>query len=621
MVVGNNQPSVIKKNDLFFIISLLTLITFIVLFISRNLDDNRLTSWQWTFESVNAANIFLAVSAVIPLSFILSKISIPAGYYGALLFILSFSVEMIFWREPEVIIDSSRYFTQAKYLEVYGIRFFMDEWGRAVNAWTDMPLIPFLYGLIFKFLGEIRVYIQIFTTILFSTTVVITYMIGKALWDEDTGFTGGMLLIGMPYLLTQPPLMLVDVPTMFFFMLSVLTFHRGLNNGGIWLGLSSLAIVLTFFSKYSAWLMLSVLVVIFLVYLKIVCSPSPSPPPLKGVGTKDNLPLIRRKKTGGDTSLFIGEITSVPLPLREGLGEGRRIILFRGMLIMSLAALVTGMVFFYKYDVFSEQMRLLMTFQKPGLKRWSEGFLSTFFFQIHPFITLSAVYSGYVAFKKRDWKYAIIASLVLLVIIMQIKRIRYIIMVFPMVALMASYGLQRINDREVRRFCVLCIIISSLVIAIFAYLPFMQKMSVVNLKDAGEFLNSMEESYAEVFTVTPVDPVANIIVSVPVLDLFTSKTIIHNNDAAPVYPSAEKIDKSPLRFTWEYSIPSYYLNKTSSKEDPAVVVISGDIPKELPGNIVSRLEGYQLTKEFNKYEGIFSLRTGVQIYQKKKDDR
>ena len=63
-------------------------------------------------------------------------------------------------------------------------------------AWTDMPLVPFLYGLIFKFFGESRLYIQIFTTFFFSMTVVLTYMIGKTLWDEDTGLYGGMLLLG-----------------------------------------------------------------------------------------------------------------------------------------------------------------------------------------------------------------------------------------------------------------------------------------------------------------------------------------------------------------------------------------------------------------------------------------
>ena len=95
---------------------------------------------------------------------------------------------MPFWKVPEVIVDASRYFTQAKHLDVYGIGYFLREWGRDINIWTDMPLIPFLYGLIFKLFGESRIYIQAFTTLLFSLTVVLTYNIGKTLWDETVGF-------------------------------------------------------------------------------------------------------------------------------------------------------------------------------------------------------------------------------------------------------------------------------------------------------------------------------------------------------------------------------------------------------------------------------------------------
>ena len=110
-----------------------------------------------------------------------------------------------------------------------------------------MPLLPFLYGLIFRFFGEVRAYIQIFITFLFAMTVVLTYLIGKDLWDEEIGFSAGLLLLGMPYLLTQVPLMLIDVPAMFFLTLSVFTYIRALKHGGMWLCFSSVAVFLAFF--------------------------------------------------------------------------------------------------------------------------------------------------------------------------------------------------------------------------------------------------------------------------------------------------------------------------------------------------------------------------------------
>ena len=99
--------------------------------------------------------------------------------------------------------DASRYFTQAKHLDVYGIEYFLREWGRDINIWTGHAPHSFLYGLIFKLFGESRIYIQAFTTLLFSSTVVLTYNIGKTLWDETVGFYGGLLLLGIPYLFSQ----------------------------------------------------------------------------------------------------------------------------------------------------------------------------------------------------------------------------------------------------------------------------------------------------------------------------------------------------------------------------------------------------------------------------------
>jgi len=54
----------------------------------------------------------------------------------------------------------------------------------SIFAWTDLPLVPFLYGLVFKFFGEHRVLVQILNTIFYSLTVVLTYQLGETLWDE-----------------------------------------------------------------------------------------------------------------------------------------------------------------------------------------------------------------------------------------------------------------------------------------------------------------------------------------------------------------------------------------------------------------------------------------------------
>jgi hypothetical protein len=565
--MGNKQPSM-KKNTFLLIISLLVILTYPALYLLRHLDDNRLTSWEWVFQEGRAPNVFVVLVTGVVLAFILSRIRISLRWPGTFLLFVSFAVGALFWGEPEVIVDASRYFTAAKHLEIYGIGYFIREWGRGISAWTDMPLFPFLYGLIFKFCGEARIYIQIFTTLLFSLSALLTYLIGKELWNKEAGFYGGLLLLGMPYLLTQVPLMLVDVPTMFFLLLSVYSFIFALKRGGSTIVFPIIAIPLTFYSKYSSWLMLSVLAVIFFVF------------------------AAEEKKTGGGRNFY-----------------------FRAFLIVLISGLLIGIVFFYKAELFFAQMRLLVEYQKPGLGRWSESFVSTFFFQINPLISLAAMYSLFEAGRKRDLKYVIVLWLVLLVIVLQIKRIRYIIMVFPMLGLMASYGILQISDREIRRFILLCILVFSFSVALFAYLPFIEKISSVNLKEAGKLLDSLPEASVRVYTILPGSAVVNPAVAVPILDFYTKKHILYDYDIDISSVQREEIERSSLRFTWEFINPHYYMNGKYAKDDTAVVVVSNDPSDTLPAKIEENIKDCRLAKVFAVYEGLFQYRTSVRIYR------
>ncbi len=559
----------LKRNDCVFFIALLTYLSFVFLFIFRAYDDNRLMSWAWVFNGVDAAGIFLVLLAGAILLIPLSKVSFPIGSPGLFLFLSSFVAVVPFWSEPEVIVDASRYFIQAKYLEVYGIGYFVREWGKTIVAWTDLPLVPFLYGLIFRTLGESRLYVQILTTVMFSLSVVITYLLGKELWDKETGFRGGAILLGFPYLLVQVPLMLVDVPTMFFLVLAIFCFVKAMNGRGIGSIIAgSLGIFLALLSKYSTWPMLSVLGVVFVV---------------------------------------LG---------REASGGSGRTRMFRGLITVSIALLLLGTIVLLKSDVFTDQIRLLMSYQKPGLKRWGESLGSTFLFQTHPFITVFALVSVWVALRKKDSNYLIISWLVALMVVFRVERIRYVLPLFPMVALMASYGLNRVKDEDIRRFVVFCTLLSSIVVAGFVYLPFAKKMSLVNLKDAGLFLNSLEERNVEVLTFPPKEPVLNPAVAVPLLDLYTDKKIIYHYESS-VFVPREEVKTSSLRFTWEYKNPGYYTEKNPLTGDAAVrVVIAGDLKDVFPLFVSSKTRDYQVVRAFVEDEGVFQHKTFVGVYRR-----
>ena len=143
-----------KNNYLPLLVPLSALLSFIVLFNFSHIDDNRLTSWKWAFSNIDLTFFIPLLVTGLITAYILSKLSFIEKQPALFLFISSFAVCTLFRQTPEVILDASRYFTQAKHLELYGVGYFIREWGIGINAWTDMPLSSFIYGMIFKLFGE-----------------------------------------------------------------------------------------------------------------------------------------------------------------------------------------------------------------------------------------------------------------------------------------------------------------------------------------------------------------------------------------------------------------------------------------------------------------------------------
>ena len=542
-------------------VSLLTVATLFTLFFLRSLDDNRLTSWRWVFSAQDA----LAFALVLALAVLFSYAAAFAGSRlrqpALVLFAAAFAAAAPLWSEPEVIVDAARYFTQAKQAEVYGIAYFLQAWGGEIPAWTDLPLVPLLYGAIFSLFGEERAYIQACTTLLFAGTLVLTYRIGRALWGDAVGLTAGVLLLGMPYLLVHVPLMLVDVPTMFFVTLAIWATLAAVRRGGpARLALASVAIALALCTKYSAWLMLSVLPVVAL-----------------------------------------AEWRAQPAA-----------VLRRAGAVAAVAVLLVGLALFPMAEVIGAQLALLRDYQAPGLRRWEESFVSTFLFQIHPFITLAGLASLVVAWRARDGRYAIVAWLPLLMLALGIRRARYLVPMLPMFALMAAYGLQAIRGIELRRHTVLCVVATSLAIALFGFLPFLQGASAANLKHAGAYLDTLDDEWVEVVALPQAHAPVNPAIAVPLLDLHTGKRLA--SGAAPGAPPPAEIARSPLRFTWEYRSPAYYRAPAQDGRTLPLVVIASDIAGESPLWREQRLAGRRLAREFTASENVFGYRTFVRIY-------
>jgi hypothetical protein len=544
-----------------FFMSLLTPLT---LYLCRHLDDNRLTSWKWAFDRADPSRLIILGGAALGGAWIASKFSFYEKRKPLVLFAAAFILAAFFWSEPEVIVDASRYFTQAKFLKVYGAGYFAKNWGETIFVWTDLPLVPFLYGLVFRTLGEHRILIQILNTIFFSLTVVLTYHLGRILWDEDVGFWGGLLLLGFPYLYTQVPLFLVDVATMFFFMLAVFFFVCALEKGGTGrIILSAFALFCFFYAKYSSWMMFTVIPVIFVYFLL----------------------------------------------------QNTRLTIKRGGAAGFLAALLIGGLFLLYKEVFVGQLSFLLEYQKPGLKSWSESYVSTFLFQAHPFIIAAALFSMIAAARKADFKYVIISFLFILFVVMQVKRIRYTLPIFPMIALMAAYGLAGLKNRAVIKQAVFSIIGISFVVAFAGFLPLLKGLGVQNLQAAGKYLNTVSGENVWVINLAGEEAVVSPDIAVPMLDIYTGKRLRYE-EALKSPEVLERARTSPLRFTWEYPIPEFYSRKTGEKDADALVVISDNLDQAPPSAIENKILHYPVRKIFQQTSQIFQHQTFVAVYHK-----
>jgi len=554
-----------RRSAAAFLIFSSSLLLFYVLYSFRFLDDSRLTNWDDVFTVVRPLRMGLLLCAGLCAAFILSRTALLDRNPSVSLFILSFAVSAAFWQEPEMIVDASRYFIQAKHLEVYGFVSFFREWGNEINAWTDLPAIPFLYGTIFRIFGESRLAIQIFNTLLFSSSVVLTYQTGKELRDRDTGLYAALFLLGIPYLFTQVPLMMVDLHAMFFLMLSVYTFLLALRRGSTMVPIAGICLCAAFFSRYSTWLMLTVIPVIYAAE------------------------LYRTRKEGLDR------------------------IALRGMIVFFISFFLISVLIAFKHDEIVKQIYILISYQKPGLKRWGESLVSIYFFQMHPIIPILAAVSIFVAVRRRDPAFIIAAWLVLVVLVLQIRRIRYIIMIFPMLSLMASYGLGLVRDKMTARFIACATAAFSLVLALSAFLPFLQLTSAANLRDAGGYLDSLDVARAEVFTPLPRDYVLDPAVSVPLLDLYTNKKIVYYYEASD-FPLPVDIRTSALRFTWTYKNPLFYQEEAGRHGKRAVVIISDRSEMELSPAIIEKIAGLSEKKTFQISDDIFRHQTVVTIF-------
>ena len=526
---------------------------YLALYRLRAIDDNRLASWDWLMGAGDLW-LLLAVAAIgMAAALVLGSRRLPSP---SVLAGLTFGLSALLWHTPETIVDAARYFTQAKHLELYGALAFLRDWGGpALEAWTDLPIIPFLYGVLFKLFGEHRLLAEILNSAFFSGTVWLVAATGRKLWDEELGRAAGLMLMAMPLVWAQAPLMLVDMGSMFFLTLAAYLFIVAIERGGAWRILyAGTAIAASALSKFSIWPMLSMLGVILLAY-----------------AFKRGRPQAMRGLSAAAAGFALLALSLWPMR-----------------------------------DVVASQIAFLREYQEPGLRRWGETFTSTFLFQIHPFVTLAALSSLAVAIKRRDARYLIALWLPLLGAVFQIKRSRYLMPALPSFALMAAYGLSALGGRRAGRTAAMGAALASIAVVLAFYAPFLDRYDTVNLRDAAAFIDAMPGGAVEVVTLPQTESDINPAVSVPLLDLYLKKPIHYAYDVKRTVPD-DVLATSALRFTWRYQNPAYYASPGASIY---AVISDGLSPIPQPP------DGFKLEREFSVSTGEFYYRPFVWVYSR-----
>ena len=545
----------LTRNEQHLLIGFLSVLTFPVLYIFRQSDTNSLVRWGWTFGPENFGWVFLLLLGAMAALVVFFVWLRGGGSVHYLLWGAVPVISILTFRQPEMIIDAGRYFIQAKYLALRGPLYFLNHWGGEIPAWTDLPLIPFIQGVIFRYIGEERILIQVFNLMVFGGAFYLLFLLAERLFGEEAGICSAGLILGSPYLLSQAPLMLVDIPSMFLFLLSLYLTVLAMERERVYLTvLAGLALFLFLLSKYTAIPVLTLF--LFLPFLK-----------------KSGL---KRRSTTLMTVFATTGILLLPLFL-----ERQALVL--------------------------KQISLLHDYQMKKLGSWEEGHISTFFFQIHPFVTLLAAYGIIAGLRERRRETLVMLFFPLFLLLLDLHRIRYMIPLLPIFFLSAGFGMKRLlDDRGVRAHLLFAIVISSLLVYFMGYLPFLKTTSMNNLMEAGRYIDGLPADGIRVDFLPQSGSVGNTAIAIPLLDLYTKKGLCNGQPWNE--PPSRTHRESSLRFTWEMRRPYFY----DCSGVPGYRLVISDSPTAL-SEMTIPFSG--IKKSFTSRSGVFRFRTMVTLLE------
>jgi len=260
----------------FVLITIATFIIYYILITNSLIDETILYSWAWIVNYFNISIFFVLLFLICVISFFIAKINfkIKQLHFLIIIFLLAFSLSAFTWHLSNPNPDMAEFFGIAKYVEVNGVFGYLKDFGtnnlRGYRFYSFLPII----GVGFLIFGESPFVAHFITSILCAFIPVLVFLLSKRLFDKKIAFIASFFIISIPIMLIQSSMFLVDVPTIFFVLLALLSFHTFLVNNSfkksLWYyPLSIVTLLFAIGSKTSAILFLFFsFLVIFLIVKK-----------------------------------------------------------------------------------------------------------------------------------------------------------------------------------------------------------------------------------------------------------------------------------------------------------------------------------------------------------------
>jgi len=220
------------------------------------------------------------------------------------------------------------------------------------------------------------------------------------------------------------------------------------------------------------------------------------------------------------------------------------------------------------------------------------------------------------AVKTKDTKYFLIALPVLVFLLLGIERARYLIVLFPFIALLAAFGLRYFQDFVIKKYIVASAVYVSVLITVGLSIPFLASMGAVNIKAAAKYIDSLHVNEVLVLVSEQERSSINPEISIPLLDYYTDTNIKHYfTDQKNNYKQSVS-QTSPLRFTWQLKPFPYSKMEPNNNYSGTIVLITSNKIQSVSSEIKQKLKEYSLKRKFLLNDGVFRYQTVVKVFQK-----